>query len=78
MKRMYFRQPVQKLVGTVDSIELVNRAGVIGKIPSNDKPQGIARVGQEQKEDDKGEGRENREGMKAIPKEVRFNLSKGV
>ena len=75
---MHFRQPVRELVGTIDSIELVNRARMIRKMLSNDRPQGIAKVGQEQKEDGKGEGREDKEGANAIPKEGRFNLSKGA
>ena len=31
MKRMLYWEPVQEPVGTINSIELINRAGVIGK-----------------------------------------------
>ena len=68
IKRMHYRQPVQKLVGTIDSIELVNRAGVIGKIQNNDRHQGAVRTDLEPTKDGKGEDRESKEGVNTIPK----------
>ena len=77
MKRMHYRQPVQELVGTIDSIELMNRAGVIRRIQGSDQHQSTARTNQEPTKDDMGKDKRNKEDTNTIPKEVRFNLPKG-
>ena len=76
MKRMHYRQPVQEPVGTINSIELMNRAGVIGRIQGSDQHQSAARTNKEPTKDGMGEDK-NKEDTNTIPKEVRFNLPKG-
>ena len=61
MKIMHYWEPVQEPVGTIDSIELVNRAGVIGRIqgarqaPTNEvTAKGALKQGKKEREEDKG------------------------
>ena len=76
MKRMHYRQPVQEPVGTINSIELMNRAGVIGRIQGSDPHRSAARTNQEPIKDGMGEDKKNKEDTDTIPKEVRFNFPK--
>ena len=36
MRKMHYRTPVQEPIGIVDSIELINRARIVGRITGNE------------------------------------------
>ena len=71
---MHFQEPVQEPVGTIDSIELINRAGVIRKIQGTGQTPVNKKADKGAPKQDKEESKKGKGGTQTIPKEVRFDI----
>ena len=70
MQKIYYRPLVQEPVGTVDSLELINRAGVVGQVTGANGAQVAGADNSTSQEDEQNEEEDNKKGRDNIPKEV--------
>ena len=74
MRRMYYRLPVQAPIATVDLIELINMAGVVGKIAGCNPAQIDGPIANQAQAEDRNEEVTKDESINKVPKEVRFEV----